>query len=291
MVVLFVVEMVNGFKSAESVAQEMRINLGGWIAGPESIIAPGVSYVVCPVQAGYEFTKLLFDKFDKVVFLKDHSNNVVRIQQEELEHIYNNSVNYENKKIESKMLFFGCSHTYGVGHSNHETTYPYVFSNYVNREYVNLGMPGKSNYDIEDLMNQYRLNSNYIILQFTDIYRIRYFSKNKLISNPIYKLPIKVVNNDLANEENLLFNFKKLTDRVINRLIEGNNKFLITFSCNFNDEYDLECLKHLLQFKEFCSHVGTLVDKAEDNAHYGIESHRLWAEKLYKKWVELYGTT
>ena len=53
---------------------------------------------------------------------------------------------------------------------------------------------------------------------------------------------------------------------------------------------DLECLEFLKGFQEFASNVGTTVDVAKDNAHYGIQSHKLWAKRLHKKWIELYGS-
>lgn len=288
MVVLFVVDMINGFKDAQLVAQELGANLAGWITGPDSNIEEGMSYTVCPVQAGFEFTKQLFKQFDKIVFLTEHENYTVRIQQEELKHFVL-PINPSNKKIESKMLFFGCSHTYGIGHATAETTYPFMLSSLLNREYINLGLPGKSNYDIEDLMNHYRFDKNHVVVQFTDMYRVRYFNSNKTISSPVYKLPSNMSKSEWATEENLFYNFQSLTERIINRLIESKTKFLVSYTSHYGNEYDYKCLTHLLQYREFCSHIGTAVDTADDGQHYGPVSHELWAKKLYNKWIELYG--
>ena len=84
-------------------------------------------------------------------------------------------------------------------------------------------------------------------------------------------------------------NFKQLVIRVTNRLREGNNKFIITHTANIANEYSVLCTEFLYGFKEFTSNIGTSIDKAEDNAHYGPKSHKLWAEKLHDKWIELYG--
>ena len=71
MVILFVANMHVGFEAAQTIATEKKVNLGGWIGSPDSTIRSDLSYVICPVQAGYEFTRSLFDKFDQVIFLKD----------------------------------------------------------------------------------------------------------------------------------------------------------------------------------------------------------------------------
>jgi len=292
MVILFVVNMISGFEDARPVARQKKVNLGGWIAGPGSTILPGISYAICPVQAGFAFTQSLFEQFDEIVFLKDHDNYIVRIRQAELEHNLTEVVN-NNRKQESQMLYFGCSHTYGDGHSDKSTVYPSVLSKLLNTDYINLGMPGKSNYDIEDLMNCYNLERATVVVQFTDMYRIRYSdNSNNIKSDAIHRLIDRESKyNFLLSEENLFFNFQQIVLRTLNRLRENGSKFLITFTCNYENDYDLKCLEYLHQYNEFCSHVGTVVDVAEDNTHYGVQSHRLWAEKLYKKWVEIYGHT
>ena len=288
MVILFVVNMHGGFEAAQPIATAKKINLGGWISSPESPIESGISYVICPVIAGFEYTKSLFDKFDEVLFLKDHDNYVVRMQQSELE--YSLTPIYRTPRHESRMMFFGCSHTFGDGHASIKTTYPDILSNLIGVEYANHGLSGKSNYDIEDLMNQYQFSSNQIIVvQFTDMYRIRYMVKDTVVSQSIHSMNSSANNKILLNEDNLFFNFQQLTTRVINRLKEGNSKFLITFTYHYSNEYDLKCLEHLLQYEEFSSHAGTAVDTASDGTHYGINSHKLWAEKLFNKWTELYG--
>jgi hypothetical protein len=114
--------------------------------------------------------------------------------------------------------------------------------------------------------------------------------ENKLIENTkSYDIKWNTSNNPILNEENLFYNFKQLVTRITNRLREGNNKFVTTHTANIENEYSIQCTEFLYGFKEFASNIGTGVDKAEDNAHYGPKSHKLWAERLYDKWIELYG--
>ena len=93
----------------------------------------------------------------------------------------------------------------------------------------------------------------------------------------------------MFNEENLFFNFKKIVDRIVARLREGNNQFLLTYTNNIDNDWAIQANSFLHRYTEYCSAIGTQIDVAEDGAHYGIQSHSLWAERLYDKWIELYG--
>lgn len=285
--ILFVNNHLDALTEALTICQNKNAIFGGAILNGNLELANHYSYAISPVEHTHQYIKSLFNQFDEIIFLKDHKNYVVRIHQSELESLLIPTKQVK-LKLEKKIIFFGCSHTFGSGHLSKSTTYPYILSNLLDMDYVNLGLPGKGNYEIEDLMNQYQFKNNIIILQFTDMYRIRYKFNNNIVSESPYHIDAKTHNKELLGEENLFFNFQKLSTRIVNRLIEGNNKFLITFVCNFENEYDLKCLEHLQTFKEFASNVGTVVDVASDNAHYGALSHKLWAEKLYNKWISLY---
>jgi hypothetical protein len=291
---LFVNNHLGGYKEVERICQEQKLSLGGTLFSVTDEIKPRLSYAVSPVEAGFDYTASLFNKFDDVIFLKEHDNAVVKFMQLELEKIRyrkKKDINEHLFKIldQNKINFFGCSHTAGIGHSNQSTMYVDVLSELLKSEYNNFGLPGKGNYTIEDLLNTYNIKNSKLVIQFTDMYRIRYM-ENKLIENTkSYDIKWNTSNNPILNEENLFYNFKQLVTRITNRLREGNNKFVTTHTANIENEYSIQCTEFLYGFKEFASNIGTGVDKAEDNAHYGPKSHKLWAERLYDKWIELYG--
>jgi hypothetical protein len=288
---LFVNNHLGGYKEVERICQEQKIPFGGTLFSIADEIKPGISYAASPVEIGFNNIQSLIDKFDDIVFLKDHENYVVKLYQTELEFLQSDK-NVDNTfKIldQNKLNFFGCSHTEGSGHTSIETTYPYVLSNIMGMEYNNFGMGGKSNYNTEDLLSTFSIKNSKLIIQFTDIYRIRYLENDMTQHKSIYNTKDKLSNSLIFNEENLLLNFKNIVNRIVGRLRDGNNKFLITYTCNIENVDAVKCHEFLYGFKEFSSTIGTQIDVAADNAHYGIQSHKLWAERLYKKWIELYG--
>jgi hypothetical protein len=212
------------------------------------------------------------------------------IMQIELEIIYNNSYRPQMPKLDlTKLNFFGCSHTYGIGHDSSSTTYPAILSNLLDIKYNNYGLPGKGNYDIEDAMNNFTIQNAKVIVQFTDMYRIRYFYNDTIVQTPAHRAIPQIQNAILLSEENLFFNFTKIVERIVNRLREGNNQFLITFTHNIDSDYANKCLEFLFEFKEFRSMQGCPVDASTDGIHFGINTMELWAKQLYRAWVALYG--
>lgn len=295
MVVLFVFNHLSGLKEYHKICKEKNLIPGGALFTPLDTINLGMSYAVSPVEVGFDYTASLFDKFDEVIFLKEHDNDVVKLMQLELEKIRyrkKKDINEHLSEIlnQNRINFFGYSHTAGIGHSNQSTMYVDVLSKLLKSEYNNFGLPGKGNHAIEDLLNTFNIKNSKLVIQFTDMYRIRYIENNKLIdSMKSYDIKWNTSNNPILNEENLFYNFKQLVIRVTNRLREGNNKFVITHTTNIATGYSVLCTEFLYGFKEFTSNIGTCIDKAEDNAHYGPKSHKLWAERLHDKWIELYG--
>jgi hypothetical protein len=274
----------------EELCNKENLLCGGTLVSGDTLILNGYSYAISPCEAGFDYIISLFDKFDEVIFLKNHNNFAVLIMQKELEIIYKESYRDINPQLDQdKIHFFGCSHTYGQGHESLSTTFPSVLSSLLGIEYVNYGMPGRGNYAIEDLMNTFTILNSKIIVQFTDMYRIRYFYNDTLVQTPLHRADHHVHNAIFLSEENLFFNFKKIVERIVNRLREGNNQFLLTFTHNIDCDYTIKCLEFLFEFKEFRSMQGAAVDTAADNSHFGIISHKLWANRLYKRWIELYG--
>ena len=288
--VLFVNNHIKGFPEVQEICSKENLLCGGTLISKETLIVDGYSYAISPCEAGFDYTISLFNKFDNVIFLKNHDNFAVAIMQKELEIIYNNSYGPKFPNLDlTKLNFFGCSHTYGIGHDSPSTTYPAILSNLLDIEYNNYGLPSKGNYDIEDAMNNFTIQNAKIIIQFTDMYRIRYFHHDTLVQTPVHRGISQIQNAILLSEENLFFNFTKIVERIVNRLREGNNQFLITFTHNIDSDYQNKCLEFLFKFKEFRSMQGCAVDVGTDTIHFGPRSMELWAKQLYRAWVALYG--
>ena len=289
MTTLFVNNHLQGLAEVEEICSKEGLLCGGTLISEETPIVEGYSYAIGPCEAGFDYTISLFDKFDQVIFLKNHDNFPCKVMQTELEIIYNKSYR-SNLPIldQNKLNFFGCSHTYGIGHDHPSTTYPAILSNLLNLEYNNYGLPGKGNYDIEDLLNTFSIQNSKLVIQFTDMYRIRYFHNEELIQTSIHRAEKYIQHAILLDEENLFFNFKKIVERVVNRLQEGNNQFLLTFTHNLNSDFSIKCLEFLSKFKEFRSNQGCSIDSGTDGIHFGNKSMERWAKQLYRRWRELY---
>ena len=290
MKILFVNDHLKGSAEVQEICSKENLLFGGTLTSEETPILEGYSYAISPCQSGFDYIISLINKFDQIRFLKNHNNFPVEIMQKELEIIYNKSYKSNFPMLDQdKLNFFGCSHTYGSGHDHPSTTYPAILSNMLGLEYNNYGLPGQGNYDIEDLLNTFSIKNSKLIIQFTDMYRIRYFYNNELITTPVFRAEKYIQHAILLNEENLLFNFKKLVERIVNRLREGNNQFLITFTHDIDVDDRIKCLEFLFEFKEFRSMQGCAVDAGTDGVHFGPKSMELWAKQLYRYWVELYG--
>lgn len=288
--VLFVNNHIQGLKEVQQICAAENLLCGGTLSSSETQILDQYSYAISPAEAGFDYVISLLNKFDHIIFLKNHNNFPVLIMQKELETIYNESYKHKLPELDKNVLhFFGCSHTYGIGHETLTTTYPAIMSNLIGLDYINHGLPGKGNYDIEDLLNNYLIKDPKLIIQFTDMYRIRYLHNSLLVQSPIHRADPLVQNPILVGEENLFFNFKKIVERVVNRLREGNNQFLITYTHNIDIEYSINCLEFLFKFKEFRSMQGCPIDSGTDGVHFGPETMKRWAHQLYRRWIELYG--
>lgn len=286
---LFVNNHIKGLPEVEEICSKEGLLCGGTLVSEETPLIEGYSYAIGPCEAGFDYTISLFDKFDQVIFLKNHDNFQCKVMQTELEIIYNKSYRSDLPILDqNKLNFFGCSHTYGTGHDHPSTTYPAILSNFLNLEYNNYGLPGKGNYDIEDLLNTFSIQNSKLVIQFTDMYRIRYFHNEELIQTPIHRAEKYIQHAILLDEENLFFNFKKIVERVVNRLQEGNNQFLLTFTHNLDSDFSIKCLEFLFKFKEFRSMQGCPIDIGTDGIHFGNKTMERWAKQLYRRWVELY---
>lgn len=292
MATLFIGDHLSKLDNYHKICADKNLKPGGTMFQIDQM-QPDLSYMVSPIEIGYDNTLLLIPKFDEIIFLTDHKNYTVRLLQHEIETSIKNRTNISDNTFvdinKDKLNFFGCSHTYGIGHLSENTTYPYLLSDLLSVEYNNFSRPGNSNYGIEDLLTTFSLKDSNLIIQFTDIYRIRYMNKSRIEDCSIHTSDVS--NYIIHCEENLFFDFKNIVNRLVARLRDGDNKFILTHACHFDNMYELKVTEFLHGFKEFDSSIGCIVDTGSDGLHYGTESHRRWATKLHKKWIDLYGTT
>ena len=232
------------------------------------------------------FIKDIYDKFDKVIFLKQ--NNILT---DILANTYFPPDDQREKLSELDILFLGCSHTEGIGHSTADTVYTHQFAKTLNITPWVSGYPGQGNYLLEDILSKYILTNRKVIVQFTDMYRIRYFSSKE--NTVIHKMGYKFTRNelDLFDDQRLKYEYLRIVDRVVSKLRDCNAQFLffqLTESTGpLQEEIDL----YQSQYREFCYMADIGVDKAEDNVHFGPLSHQLIAKELTKKWNKLYAKT
>ena len=230
------------------------------------------------------FIEDIYDKFDKVIFLKQ--NNIIT---DILANLYSSPIDSRKELPESEILFVGCSHTAGTGHSTQDTVYTHQFAKMLNLTPRVCAAPGTSNYLSEDSLSTYNLSGKKVIVQFTDMFRIRYFSskENKVVHKVGYEFSRNEV--ELFDDQRLKYEYLRIVDRVVSRLRDCNSQFLffqLTDRTNplLQQEIDL----YQSQYREFCYMADVGIDKAEDGAHYGINSQSLITKNLYKKWNKFY---
>jgi hypothetical protein len=228
------------------------------------------------------FIKDIYDKFHKVVFLKQ--NNIIT---DILANTYSLSADSRKELLESEILFVGCSHTAGIGHSTQDTVYTNQFAKMLNLTPRVSGNPGRGNYLIEDILSTYNLSGTKVIVQFTDVFRIRYFSSKE--NKVIHKMGYEFTQNELElfDDQRQKYEYLRMVDRVVSRLRDCDSQFLffqLAREMGLQEEIDL----YQSQYREFCYMADIGVDKAEDERHFGINSHSLIAKNIYQKWLKLY---
>jgi hypothetical protein len=228
-----------------------------------------------------KFIKDMYEKFDKVIFLK-HGDMLTDV----IGNTYSTSIASRKKLADSDILFVGCSHTAGDGHPTCETVYPTQFSKLINASPQIRGNSGKSNYLIEDILAEYELANKKVIIQFTDINRIRYFDKkeNKVVHKMGHNYSRSEV--EMFDDARLQYEYLRIIDQVVSKLRDCNCQFL------FFQLTNAPCLEidlYQSQYREFCYMAHIDIDRATDNLHFGVNSHQLIATDLHRKWKMLYG--
>lgn len=232
--------------------------------------------------------QLLIKQFDCVLFLNQSaSTELLDYQTNMIKTLHANQDRTLIKLPNDTMLFVGCSHTAGVGHTNPSTTYTNILANKLKLLADIQGHPGKCNAVIEDKLAEYSLQHGQIVVQFTDIFRMRYFDSISGTVKHIVGPEYSRYETEMFTEERLSYEFKKTVERVVARLRDSNARFIFFQLTHPNGQiHKLE--NFMAEFKEYCWTPDVTVDFAEDNLHFGIQSHKLIANRLYDHWIKLY---
>jgi len=235
------------------------------------------------MDSSIKFIKSIYDKFDKVIFLKQNNTKI-----DILSNLYSKNSDLRTEISNTDILFVGCSHTYGSGHNSRDTVYTHQFSKMIGVNPLVNGYPGRGNFLIEDMLSTYKLTNKKVIIQFTDIFRIRYFSVTE--DTVIHKQGSEFTINEVKmfDDARLQYEYLKIVDRVVSRLRDAGCEFLFFQLTPHRGKLQEDIDLYQSQYREFCYMADMNVDVAEDNIHYGSLSHQLIAEELNKKWCKLY---
>tara|TARA_B100000809_G_C15070876_1_gene505953 strand:+ start:269 stop:904 length:636 start_codon:yes stop_codon:yes gene_type:complete len=201
-----------------------------------------------------------------------------------------------NKQIkDNEILFIGCSHTAGAGHgeindmeewtASRDTVYTHIFCKALGLNPKIDSHVGKGNYFTEEKINTYNLRNKKVIIQFTDVFRLRLNGKDiNKFSNDFTIEISEVYTNELLTSL-----FYEQVKRIVNLLTVNNCQFLFFQLIPPRWQYILEVYEHLLQYKEFVYVSEEIrVDKGTDDVHYGPKTHDNVANLLLIKWRKLY---
>jgi len=201
-----------------------------------------------------------------------------------------------NKEIkDNEILFLGCSHTDGEGHTNKTTVYTHLLGKEINLIPLVDAHRGKGNYLTEEKLNTYNLQNKKVIIQFTDVYRLRLNGVNYDAhgnNSRFTKAQLEVY-----TDEVLYGLFFEQVKRMVNLLKANNSKFLFFTLGHPNTNYydDLDSIvdiffDNMKNYDTFCPIALTKYDydKAEDNFHHGPKSHRFFSKMLLTQWRKMY---
>lgn len=229
----------------------------------------------------------LVTQVDKVIFLDQPITDDLGTQTQILKNTQDTDQYVQTKLPSNSILFIGCSHTHGVGHKTDETVYTSKVSKELNLTPIIRGYPGQGNFKFEDVLSEYSLSGANVIIQFTDIFRIRFY--DTLTQTVVHKMgkDFNKTEISLYTEERLKYEFEQLVCHIVSRLRDANVKFLF-FQLTSQTSQMLNINLFLSSFKEYCWTPDINLDVADDNLHYGTRSHEKIADRLIKKWKLLY---
>ena len=175
-------------------------------------------------------------------------------------HGYRNDFEFDDVKFSKVNLFFGCSHTFGVGLEQDE-----IYFNYIPKDddviNVNMGIPGAGIQEISYCVGG-SLNKFYNI-------------------NKIYFLVPHIGTRPYSYEHNRSFNLGHLMER------HSDNELISMMSPKLQREYDLFLIKEWSEYLPSSiisiEHITSVEKKdfAKDEQHFGPITHKNISKRFY----------
>jgi len=196
---------------------------------------------------------------------------------------YSFHVNSKSKKQiqKNQVLFIGCSHTYGIGHSKSDTVYTHILSKMLGKQPLVDAHPAKGNWLTEEKIQTYNLKNSTIVIQFTDIFRIMLDGEHH--RGHLFNRAQSEVFSDVV----LASIFIEQVKRIVNLLRANNVRFVFFHLSHFYPLVE-EIDSILSSYKEFVFLKDWGIDTGDLGNHSGVLSHTLWAENLFERLTNLY---
>jgi hypothetical protein len=276
---------INTDMQCQTIALQYNVSYKGIVI--DQISSDGCYHVSLGDKSISEVEELMY-LVDKVIFLDQLATDDLGLQTQILKNICDKDQFNQINLASDDILFIGCSHTHGVGHKTVESVYTSKVSKELNLTPIVRGFPGQGNFKFEDILSEYRLNNgDNVIIQFTDIFRIRFY-------DPITQMVVHKMGKDfdkiemgLYTEERLKYEFEQLVYRLVARLRDAKVNFLF-FQLASQTSQMLNINLFLSSLKEYCWTPNINLDLADDDLHYGPKSHEKIADRLIKRWKLLY---
>jgi len=220
--------------------------------------------------------------------------------------VYKNVVNFYEIKFDryqwrdqipkltnDDMVFFGCSHTAGVGLSTPDTRYANQVAKYFNKNSVNLAEPGGSNSWIFNKFVQTQfLPGQMVVVQLTGISRLKYVNEDRKVSNVLLSHPNIMTKSmiEVYNDRYLFYNLLYQVTAMV-ELARSKKLKMVFWLWNYKGEYTKEDQTYFYDMPEFVPASlleNFAIDVAEDNIHFGIKSNQNISSKIIEYMKKIY---
>jgi hypothetical protein len=187
-----------------------------------------------------------------------------------------------NVSESAEMWVFGCSYSYGVGLKENNQCYSRILSEQLSLRLQSIARPGSSiSWSLRHLLQANIKPTDVVVWQITTPERYTL----GIDYNNVTEAVLKNNNNrsavDFYSDPQLFYNHINCLNIGLRHLRTLGVKFAIT-SLDSSSELNHQCLLEYTKHPEYCYMPDILVDLGSDNIHYGPETHKRVAEKLYK---------
>jgi len=191
----------------------------------------------------------------------------------EINHSFYINSNIKKQIAKDQILFLGCSHTFGMGHSSPDTVYTHILSKMLGKHPLVDAHPGKGNWLTEEKLQTYNLRNTTLVIQFTDIFRVMLNGMHTRghTFNRSY--------NQVFTDEVLASIFIEQVKRIVN-LLQANNVKFAFFKISHTHPLESQIYSLLTKYKEFVFINDFNQDTGNLGHHFGVKSHTLWADKI-----------